>query len=189
MTTQFCKSFAAMCKTAGIHMEDALRVACPNWSEQAIKNLATSIVFEQYIPGDEIIHNLANYFGIGIDMFYESPHIDPDVIKVYVAGPITGYPDFMERFDTATEYLKAQGYQVFNPARITEHMPASHMTRQNFMDLGLCVLGMCNAIALMPDWQKSTGACMERAYAAANRMKFIELPESLFNKQQEGENT
>lgn len=38
-------------------------------------------------------------------------------MKLYIAGPITGVPDYAERFKRAEEDLKAMGHTVINPVK------------------------------------------------------------------------
>ena len=38
-------------------------------------------------------------------------------MKLYIAGPITGVPDYEERFKKAEEDLKAMGHTVINPVK------------------------------------------------------------------------
>lgn len=41
-------------------------------------------------------------------------------MKIYIAGPITGIPDYKERFAKAEAELKAKGHAVMNPAALPE---------------------------------------------------------------------
>lgn len=175
--SHFSKTLGSLCQTANLSIQAAIKNACPAMSGGDAANMANRIVNEDYIPAADVITSLAEYFGIGTDMLFESPHIGDNKKKVYLAGPITGHPNFMAEFDIAHAYLESQGYIVFNPARTTAALPTANMTRRNFMDLGITVLGMCNAIALMPGWESASGCQLEKAYAEANRMQVIELTE------------
>ena len=176
--TDFCKTLTSLCNKANISIEDALKHTTAYRFDP--KEVQYQIISNDYIPNENTMHELADFFGIGIDMFYKSKHEAENARKVYLAGPITGCPDFMTNFDQAHAYLECQNFQVFNPARVTATLPSSHMERQNFIDLGLVLLGMCNIIALIPGYEESTGCCAEKAYAIANRMGVIELtPEQL----------
>ena len=176
--TDFCKTLTALCRKTNISIETAMKMTTAYRfdADQA----AYQITENGYVPDEKTVHELAAYFGVGTDMFRKSKHERENTDKVYLAGPITGYPDFMSRFKDAHAYLESQKFKVFNPAFVTACLPSTHMERQDFIDLGIVLLGMCDAIALMPGYEESTGCCAEKAYAVANRMRVIELlPEHL----------
>ncbi|WP_256580834.1 MULTISPECIES: DUF4406 domain-containing protein [unclassified Pseudomonas] len=79
--------------------------------------------------------------------------------RVYVAGPMTGIEDFnYPAFNAAAEQLRAQGYEVENPA---DHGIVEGAQWADYMAYDLTRLGLCGIIALLPDWEKSQGACLE----------------------------
>lgn len=43
-------------------------------------------------------------------------------MKIYIAGKITGEPNYKEKFDIAATSLEAQGHIVLNPAELPEGM-------------------------------------------------------------------
>ena len=42
---------------------------------------------------------------------------------IYISGPITGTPDYMERFEKAEKELTENGYSVINPAKVNAMLP------------------------------------------------------------------
>ena len=82
-------------------------------------------------------------------------------MKVYIAGPISGVPDYKERFAEAERFLKGQGYDVVNPA-LTENSEYSY---KDYIDSGLRQLSECDALCTLPGFENSKGALLERAYA------------------------
>lgn len=46
-------------------------------------------------------------------------------MRIYISGPITGTTDYKERFAVAEEKLKANGYEVVNPAKLAAALPES----------------------------------------------------------------
>lgn len=81
-------------------------------------------------------------------------------MKLYIAGPITGVPDYEERFRKAEEDLKAMGHTVINPVK------DKGFTYKQYIDMGLCQLMQCDAIYMLKGYEKSKGARLELAYAA-----------------------
>jgi len=79
--------------------------------------------------------------------------------RVYVAGPMTGLKDFnYPAFNAAADALRAQGYQVENPA---DHGIVPGAEWADYMAYDLTRLGLCGVIALLPGWERSEGARLE----------------------------
>lgn len=78
-------------------------------------------------------------------------------MRLYVAGPMTGYPDlnFRAFFDAETR-LQEAGYEVLNPARneCSGWLPCMRAALRQIAD--------CDGIALLPGWAGSRGATIER---------------------------
>ena len=78
-------------------------------------------------------------------------------MKVYIAGPMTGYPDYNRRsFNAAARILSQNGEIVLNPAILPEGMK-----HHEYMTICLAMVEVCDMVALLPGWEKSKGACME----------------------------
>lgn len=103
--------------------------------------------------------------------------------KIYVAGPMRGVPQFnFPAFINAAKVLRAKGYEVFSPAERDLHAGFDYrdttgsdedMRRQNFSlrealgdDLEW-ISQHADAVALLPGWERSTGANAEVATAKA----------------------
>ena len=82
---------------------------------------------------------------------------------IYVAGPMTGLPDFnYPAFNAAAATLRAQGHTVLNPA---ENPVPPCGTWQGYMRMALAQLVQCECIVLLPGWADSKGALIERKLA------------------------
>lgn len=81
-------------------------------------------------------------------------------MKIYIAGKITGNPNYKEQFAVAEERLKAEGHQVINPTWKPLGLPY-----KQYIDMGLMELSQCDAIYLLSNWKDSKGARMEYIYA------------------------
>lgn len=88
-------------------------------------------------------------------------------MKVYISGPITGTEDYMERFARAEAKLKAEGYEVINPAEVNSHLPKG-TTYEEYMKMAMMLLGMCDSVYMLKNWIESKGAMQEFNYAIAN---------------------
>lgn len=86
-------------------------------------------------------------------------------MKVYVAGAITGNPNFKEQFSAAEEKLIANGYIVINPVK------NKGFTYKEYIDMGLNELMHCDAIYLLEGWEASPGARLEMWYASTVGLK------------------
>lgn len=105
-------------------------------------------------------------------------------MKVYLAGPMTGYPlHNFPAFHAAAAALRAIGHSVFSPAErdlAAGFDPARSIEDQGF-DLraawidNLAALQTVDAIALMPGWKHSDGAKLERAIAMKLELEEILL--------------
>lgn len=81
-------------------------------------------------------------------------------MKIYIAGKITGEPNYKEKFDIAAKSLEAQGHIVLNPAELPEGMlPA------DYMRICFAMIDTADAIYLLEGWYSSSGAFIEWNYA------------------------
>lgn len=81
-------------------------------------------------------------------------------MKIYIAGKITGNPNYKEQFAAAEERLKAEGHQVINPTWKPEGL-----SYKQYIDMGLMELQQCDVIYLLSNWRDSKGARFEYIYA------------------------
>ncbi len=94
-------------------------------------------------------------------------------MRIYIAGPMTGHPDFnYATFRNAAARLREAGHDVVNPAELHGNdfdRPFDYYLRRD-----LAALLTCEAIALLPDWPASRGATLERRVALGLDMPIFE---------------
>ena len=91
-------------------------------------------------------------------------------MKIYISGAVTGTDDYLERFARAEEQLKAQGFEVINPAAINAVLPRSTSYEQ-YMDMSRLMLSFCDGVFMLNGWEQSRGAKQEFAWAVLDGMK------------------
>lgn len=77
-------------------------------------------------------------------------------MKIYIAGAITGDPEYREKFRRAEEAVRAEGHVAVNPAVLPEGLEPG-----DYMRICTAMLDSCDAIALLRDWAHSKGACID----------------------------
>lgn len=109
-------------------------------------------------------------------------------MKYYIAGPMTGIPNFnFPAFNAAAAHLRSQGHEVFNPAErdIARHggvdISAGNLKgdpalaakvhgfslREALADDTAFICKEADGIAMLPGWENSKGARAEHALAVA----------------------
>lgn len=81
-------------------------------------------------------------------------------MKIYIAGKITGEPNYKEKFDIAATSLEEQGHIVLNPAELPEGMLTA-----DYMRICFAMIDTADAIYLLNGWYSSIDAFIERDYA------------------------
>ena len=79
--------------------------------------------------------------------------------KIYIAGKITGDPEYKAKFEAAAEAYKKKGYTVLNPAVL----PAG-LLPADYMKICFAMIDTADEVAFLPDFKQSAGAEVEHAY-------------------------
>ena len=79
--------------------------------------------------------------------------------KIYIAGKITGDPDYKAKFDAAAEDYKKKGYIVLNPSWMPQGMQPS-----DYMRICFAMIDTADKVAFLPGYEQSSGAQLELQY-------------------------
>lgn len=90
--------------------------------------------------------------------------------KIYIAGKITGDPNFKEKFKEVEEDLIDQGNIVLNPARLPDGMEY-----ENYMEICFAMIRQADEVHFLDDWRDSKGAIREWYFANAHNKRIVEL--------------
>ena len=114
-------------------------------------------------------------------------------MRIYLAGPMRGYPTFnFPAFDFASSKLRAEGHFVFSPAERDREAYGAEIEDNPTGDEAkvknaACTINDCmladtkwicenaDAIALLPGWEKSSGANAELALGKALGLTYMVL--------------
>lgn len=92
-------------------------------------------------------------------------------MSTYIAGPMTGHPDWnYPAFHEAAAQLRGIGYDVVNPAEMHEPRQVLH-SWEWYMRRSLHAMLGCDELVLLPGWEGSRGARLERQVATELGMK------------------
>lgn len=92
-------------------------------------------------------------------------------MRVYISGPMTGYPDHnYPAFFAAEAELSILGYKVLNPARHPEQVSWA-----DYLRLDLAGVLAADAVAVLPGWECSRGARLEVHVAHALGMTVLPI--------------
>lgn len=108
-------------------------------------------------------------------------------MKVYISGPITGYPDRnAQEFKSAQEALQRFGHETVNPLDISadhdgpcvgpeveRHDDSSGHRYGCHVRADILAVFDCDAMFMLPGWHQSRGARVEYAVAQALRLQIM----------------
>jgi len=80
-------------------------------------------------------------------------------IKLYIAGKITGDPDYKAKFAEAQREFEKQGYTVLNPCWMPQGLQPA-----DYMRMCFAMIDTADVVAFLPGFSRSPGARLEAAY-------------------------
>ena len=81
-------------------------------------------------------------------------------MKIYIAGKITGDPDYIIKFLKKEITLMKERHIVMNPAILPKRFDY-----EDYMKICFAMVDVCDCIYLLSDWKDSKGAIREKEYA------------------------
>ena len=103
--------------------------------------------------------------------------------KVYIAGPMTGYPDFNRpAFRTAASILREMDLDVVCPADFQQGDQWEELMKH-----AIPQMLSCDRVVLLGEWERSRGARLEAFIAREVGMKVETLGELLLSVKREVE--
>ena len=90
------------------------------------------------------------------------------MIKAYIAGKITGDPQYHEKFAAAVTYLQFKRYVVMSPAIMPDGFGY-----EDYMTICFAMMWACRrgTAFFLPDWKDSPGAMREHINAEKTGMQ------------------
>lgn len=100
-------------------------------------------------------------------------------MRIYISGGITGVENYREKFDTCRRVL-ADLYpeaEIIDPSEILSLLPET-LTWEEYMNISMEILKVCDTICMMQKWKYSKGASKEYEYAIEHNYKMLmQVPE------------
>lgn len=93
-------------------------------------------------------------------------------MTIYIAGKITGDPNYKVKFLRRAEGIKNAGHRAINPALLPDGLPWAACMRICF-----AMIDAADAAVFLPDWRESRGARAEKSYCDATGKPTFEIGE------------
>ena len=94
---------------------------------------------------------------------------------VYLAGKITGDPNYYAKFHVAACELEEAGFTVINPAIL----PPVGFDYAAYIRMSAAMMDECEAVCFLSDWKDSGGAKLEHSRATGARKEIFYFDEWL----------
>jgi hypothetical protein len=116
---------------------------------------------------DRLVGGSGRGAAVGIVAMFDAAAIvcaeEEAMVRVYLSGPMTGMPEFnYPAFHEAARSLRAVGFEVVSPA---EKPMEAHAPWVAHMRLDIELMLACAGVVMLPGWEQSKGARIERRLA------------------------
>ena len=100
-------------------------------------------------------------------------------MRLYIAGPMTGLPEFnIPAFRRAALLLADAGHAPIDPSQLH---PQIGLPWADYMRADIPAMLACDGVATLPDWWRSRGARLEVHIASSLEMPVLAVTEWLAN--------
>ena len=97
------------------------------------------------------------------------------VLTIYISGPISGLPDGNRpAFAAVAEVFRSKGWVVVNPHDL--FAADVEESWEGYMRKDLAALLTCTHLVMLPGWEQSRGAQLEKLVADAVGIQTLVLP-------------
>ena len=97
------------------------------------------------------------------------------VLTIYISGPISGLPDGNRpAFAEMATTLRSKGWEVVNPHDL--FAADVEESWEGYMRKDLAALLTCTHLVMLPGWEQSRGAQLEKLVADAVGIRTLVLP-------------
>lgn len=106
-------------------------------------------------------------------------------MKFYLAGKITGDPEYRKKFAAAEGYIRdftGAGTVVISPAVLPEGL-----SKAEYMRCCFAMLDSADAAVFMPDWLNSPGARLEKQWCEYTGKAVIFIPDGKDEPRRKGD--
>ncbi len=106
-------------------------------------------------------------------------------MKIYIAGKISGDPNYEAKFKAEADNLEEQGHIVLNPATLPPGL-----TPEDYMKICFAMIDAAELVVFLPDWINSGGAMLEHTYCGytGKRIEHIREDTAMFDRELKGKN-
>lgn len=99
--------------------------------------------------------------------------------KIYIAGKITGDPNYKDKFaNMESELLKMPGTVIINPAKLPQGLTPADYARICF-----AMIDSSDIVVFAPDYKKSSGALLEMQYCRYIQKTWVFFEEYIMRMQ------
>lgn len=71
----------------------------------------------------------------------------------YLSGPVTGNPDYKKQFAWSAKQLTRMGYDVINPAALSQVVPIVELSYDTIMEIDMLLLSKADYLIQLPGWE------------------------------------
>ena len=97
-------------------------------------------------------------------------------MRLYLSGPLTDCPNYRRVFREAQNILEQMGHDdIVNPAELCSVINTDKFTYEQIMTICKDLLRTCDALILLPGYEKSHGCGVEEGIAEENDLIIVEF--------------